>query len=759
MSAAGTILCAAFLAQPALAALPGKFTNPFVETPTRRLFSVTDDFTLMAENSAVSLYLNKQSLAIRILNKKTGYLWSSDVDDFGEDYLNSRWQAFIKSGVTIEYYLERVNASGRTTVDRSATEESFLESGFSTARITAVPDGFKVDAVFGNSGIGVSYQTRITADGIETTMDAQSVVETDTERIVSIQFYPFLGAVRQGTQDGYFVLPDGDGSLIRFDRIYNNITRNYQKRYYGADRGISPEIAAGGAAGEFLRESEAPNYPVYGVIHGIHGNGFVNEIRSGAAFAELLAYPAGVRTNYYFISNRFLLRQPYTYIISTGSSTTMLTPQRAEFRIEERAVLLDGADADYTGAAKTWRASLIRRGLLSESRAGAVGGALGGAPGVAGDIPLCLNVLAGAANEGIFRNSPFVMTGIAAMGSIAADLRDAGVRNIEMRPFHLFKHDLSGSERDRYTLWPGVGSAADLLALKESLEASGGRLVISDAGPNAVYSRTGGIDLKEDVIRNINKRYNTGTWRFGAVNFRDYNLNSRGTAGMIVMDAGELARRGFTAESISLASPASSFNEKSTIWRDAASAEIAAALSAARKQLEYISAFRGNIPPEYFPSIDSLAGVTMSAALYPYITDTIPFTSIVLRGSMDLFTENLNNTANPEENLLRMIEWGVYPAYRITGEDANKLLYSDVSRMQASKYGDWREEIITVYHAVNAALKPVKGAAIADHAALAEGIMKTSYENGAAVYVNYTQAAWEGEGVLIPARGYKVRLP
>jgi hypothetical protein len=170
--------------------------------------------------------------------------------------------------------------------------------------------------------------------------------------------------------------------------------------------------------------------------------------------------------------------------------------------------------------------------------------------------------------------------------------------------------------------------------------------------------------------------------------------------------------------------PASSFNRE-TVWRDAALIEIAQALGRTRETMDYISMPRRGAMPEYFSHLDALMGVTMRTALFPYITDTIPFTALVLRGFVDLFTENLNNTANPQETLLRMIEWGVYPAYLITEEDADKLLYSDMQDFQSSKYTNWRAEILEVYAQVNKALKPVIGAPIGDHEALAEGVMKT----------------------------------
>ncbi|MDR2536473.1 MAG: DUF5696 domain-containing protein, partial [Treponema sp.] len=504
-------------------ALSGKFTNPGTDGPSNQLFSITGAFTLMAEHEHLALYLNEQSLAIRLLNKRTGYIWSSDIDDFGEDYLNDRWKGFINSGVTIEYFLARRNTAGRTAIDRTATEESFLESGFSAAAVTKIPKGFRVRAVFGNSGIGISYETLLTETGIETALNPEDIEETESERIVSVQFYPFLGAVRHGTQQGYFVLPDGDGSLIRFDRVYTNITRNYQKRYFGADRGISP--VPEDALGFTFKESEQLNYPVYGIVHGIHANALVNEILSGAAFAELLVYPAGVRTNYYFISNRYLLRQPYTYIVSTGNQTTMLTPDRANIRIREGITVLEEERADYVGIAQTYRKNLLEQGLLRARIK----------PGEP-DIPLYLNVLAGAANEGIFRNNPILMTSIPDLSAITADLKSREIGNLQVRYCNMWRRELSGSEQDRYALWPGAGSLGELRELDRRLRETGGRLII-DAYPGIAFSRIRGLDLKEEVIRNINKQYLIETARHGAVTKAYHNLNSAGTVKLLLKDA------------------------------------------------------------------------------------------------------------------------------------------------------------------------------------------------------------------------------
>ncbi|MCL2126813.1 MAG: DUF5696 domain-containing protein [Treponema sp.] len=730
-------ICAAFLvfSVTGLAAQSSRFTNPEPEGPANRIFTITEDFTLMAENEAVGLFLNEKTLAVRILNKKNGYIWSSDVEDFGDTYVNNHWKAFMRSGVTIEYYLEKAGSS-----DRRATEESFLDSELSSALVKPVPGGFRVDAVFGESGIGLSYETLITADGVEVSCKSEDIREAAVERIVSVQFYPFLGSVSYGSQPGYFVIPDGDGALIRFDSLYRNISRNYQKRYFGSDPGINAAEPYSG----YLKNRPGLNFPVYGIVHGVRDNALMREIESGFLFAELLVYPAGTRTNFYFISNRYLFRQNYSYIVSTGTETTMITPERAGFGIRERFIVLSGDDACYAGIAKTYRAGL-RRGFSGER------------PGASGAVPVYLNVWAGAASQGILRNGSIIMTSLENLGVMASQLAQAGMRNMHICYENAFKSGLSGTERDRYILRPGLGSEKKMGELSQSLAETGGRLVIK-TNAASVMSKTAGLDLREDVIRNTNGRYAIEPYRFGALRVNRYRLNAAGVSKVIAEDMEALKAFGIDSFIFNVDRPASSFN-KTSLWREDAAAEIAASLAKARAQAAYI-AFEGNsVLPQYLPCIEAVTGFSAEASLFPYVTDTVPFASIVLRGPVDLFAFNLNDASSTEEYLLRVIEWGLYPSCLLTWEYPRELLYSDTFSIISSKYDVWKEDLLRVYNAANEALSAVKGSSIENHKVLETGVMKTTYDNGVEVYVNYNRRPWIGEGVTLPARGSFTRRP
>ena len=49
------------------------------------------------------------------------------------------------------------------------------------------------------------------------------------------------------------------------------------------------------------------------------------------------------------------------------------------------------------------------------------------------------------------------------------------------------------------------------------------------------------------------------------------------------------------------------------------------------------------------------------------------------------------------------------------------------------------------------------GSPIHSHTVVADGVTRTLYENGAAVYVNRGTADWQEDGIRVPAGGYAVK--
>lgn len=61
-----------------------------------------------------------------------------------------------------------------------------------------------------------------------------------------------------------------------------------------------------------------------------------------------------------------------------------------------------------------------------------------------------------------------------------------------------------------------------------------------------------------------------------------------------------------------------------------------------------------------------------------------------------------------------------------------------------------------MYSKANAALKEVEGANITEHKAVADGVVRVTYSNGARVYVNYNSADCTVDGITVPQLNFVV---
>ena len=76
----------------------------------------------------------------------------------------------------------------------------------------------------------------------------------------------------------------------------------------------------------------------------------------------------------------------------------------------------------------------------------------------------------------------------------------------------------------------------------------------------------------------------------------------------------------------------------------------------------------------------------------------------------------------------------------------------DDAAYYASSYARWLDSAGEAYAFLNELLTPVQSARMLGHEKLAEGVFRTHYDNGYAIYVNYTDAPVTFDGVTISAQ-------
>ena len=102
-------------------------------------------------------------------------------------------------------------------------------------------------------------------------------------------------------------------------------------------------------------------------------------------------------------------------------------------------------------------------------------------------------------------------------------------------------------------------------------------------------------------------------------------------------------------------------------------------------------------------------------------------------------------------DLLKSIEYNVYPSYLLTEADNLDLAQTTMADESSTKFTNWEATIEASYQFVTEVLKQVEGQRMLSHTRLNETVFAVTYENGT-IYVNYGATDYTLENAtVIPA--------
>ena len=138
-----------------------------------------------------------------------------------------------------------------------------------------------------------------------------------------------------------------------------------------------------------------------------------------------------------------------------------------------------------------------------------------------------------------------------------------------------------------------------------------------------------------------------------------------------------------------------------------------------------------------------------------YETDSVPFLQLVLSGNMTMIAPYANHGFYSKIDLLKSIEYNVYPSYLLTEADNLDLSKTTLADESSTKFTNWAATIEASYQFVTDVLKQVEGQQMLKHTRINETVFAVTYENGT-VYVNYGATDFMLDGAtVIPAENAK----
>lgn len=712
--------------QNAAAQTPGQKSNQFTQKDTLNSDweidqTIPEGYELTGENPTFQLYTNEATLGFIVVDRRSGYVWRSSLDTFAaKDRLNKSWKAFATSGISIEY-LDTKAVNKRISISNSNVSMD----------VKRIDQGLEGLVTFLDFGITVGVIIRLEASGVSIEVPFEKIREENPDfKLGLLYVYPFFGATRVDSVPGYMLIPDGTGSLIRFTAATKAKDMYYQ-RYYGPDFGMITSLPWDPMVNRAYRVSA----PVFGMVHGYKQNAYISIVEKGAPYGELQAHPSGIITNFNFLYSAFVYNESYYQATNrSGAGVTTLQDKTNHFDVKIHYRFLTKDDGDYVGMARSYQQYLVEQGILKKivSDDNAMG--------------MRLEFLGGDKERVLLWDRMIPMTTIRQMSDI---LKDLGFHDLDVVYYGWQPLGASNMPPKTLKVDGSLGSVSQLRSVVDDVHANGGRFSLY-LDPQAAIWYESGYSPRNDLAMSITNANLSWYNRQKANYFLNWEALSSRYASLSAdvaanLNAG-LALDGIGSILYSDFKPNHVLNRADTVQR------YQELLGAANKDLSFYQ------PNDYmYGFMQAYYDMPITTSGYIYTTDLVPFLQIVFAGYLPYYGPALNFSSNLREDLLRQVDFGVYPAFFLTQEVTAKMLNTRSTWIYTSSYTQWAKEIKQTYAWMNNLLGPVKGQAIAGREVLDDGVVATTYANGKQIVVNYTNSPYTLDGLVVNSQDAIIR--
>ncbi len=583
-----------------------------------------------------------------------------------------------------------------------------------------------------------ALKVNIPADEIEYDKDAFILTQ--------LRIFPFMGAGKVG-EEGYVFVPDGSGALVPFNndgRIASVYTAN---RMYGPD-GAEAKIDRGSTYYEYRN-------PVFGVKTGEHA--VFGIVTDGDATTMICNQVGNITHSYNTAYATFIISQNAQYESYTMEQAPWIQYDRNGYQgmISLNYYLLTGDDADYVGMAKIYRDYILsKREGKNEGK-------------TASGLPIYIETLGTVGNNtrvlGIPGYRNVEVTSYDEAAEMLKELTSLGVSNIKFRYLAWCNNGFYTGVPTGIDLEKKVGSKRDLKALEKVADELGSELFMDinvlTAARHGKYDP--GFIISSDGIRDLFQKqsyYPHFNPTMEIVKGWKYCMNPKKVLSYFEKMTKDYDKLNVGSISLSdLGTVLNSNYKRSDYTNRQESLEIMKeVMKRADERYDSVLVEEGNAYTLAYA--DHILGLPVSNSSYSVELKSVPFIQIALHGIADYAGEPLNVSASYEDELLKSIEYGCAPYFRLCDADGSILKKSFIVEedLYDVDYDKWKTEVARVYAEMDNVLGKVTDAFITDHEEIAGGLFVTSYDNGYRIVVNYNEKDAVYEGQTISAKGYAV---
>jgi hypothetical protein len=714
-------------------------------TPIAEASSDVPGFELVAESENLKLYTDTASANVAVYDKRTGETtYTNPLNADNDTVANAVNKSYLKSQFLLYYYNADVTSGSMCSYTDSVEKGQYSWEGLEKGIRYIYEVGEETGIHF-----SVPLEYRLNDDNLEVSIPVSGIGEYNDGYIYRIAMLRYMGATSYD-DEGYFVVPNGSGSIINFNNGKSG-QGNYSQYIYDID-----PLAANYTTIENL---ESAKLPIYGICK--ENSSILVSVEDGASTAVLTAAVSGTDSDYNYAYPSFVLRIADN-LRMFGDATQdvyVMEPDAYDVNLCTRYTFLTSDYTGYSGIANYYRNRLIDEGILT-------------AKTESGDIPFYYDVIGGVKETshflGIQYLHTFSMTDFDEAGQMSDILAADGVTNQVMNLQGWFNGGYYHDAADKIKVIWKLGGKSGLEGLNETLKNNGGKLYVDTAFQEVTWADDGFASNME-----ASRYYGAGyVATFGQIN----PATLRNTSGL-----------GYEENIYSLLSPkylpryVSKFAKKiQNIDVDGISLrDLGNVLTSDKKRTNQINreealdvvlgqfevlentnkSIMTNAANGYaFAYSDDIINAPLSGSDITITDADVPLYEMILHGCVDYSSDVLNfeNADDLDKTLLKLIEAGASPHYIFTWEESSEMKMTALNRYYSTTFANWEDDAVEAYNTVNEALKEVSGAAIVEHEILSSSVRRITYDNGVVIYVNYSDKAETADGLEIPAMGYRL---
>lgn len=559
--------------------------------------------------------------------------------------------------------------------------------------------------------------------------------------------------------EGYFLVPNGSGSLINLNSPDCDGYTDYTERFYGTDDVLFDNE-------ERVQETVTPKLPVFG-LHADTRDMFVIVSR-GESLGELHVQTANDKsckngtslTNYNTAYCKFYLRAENEVAMSATDKFIVWNDKMFDTQITTNYCFLTDEYQGYSGMANYYREYLESNKLIAKAD-------------TKDSIGMYIDLIGSVKGEtsllGFNYETVIPATTFKQAKAIVDTFYDKNITNLVINYQGWMNDGYYHETADHIKTVSKLGSKKNYNDFVKYVTDKGGKVFgdmsiinISFAAEEFQYTKEGSRTFGTGYTAAYGKTGPTTYSNSASLGYRAnlYNVLSPKFIYGYVEDSVKQMDK-FKGSGISYRDLGNVLNgdykKTNIIDREHAKEIVIASLKHAGESGKNIMVNEPNVYALAYAT--EVINAPLGDNNYIFVDCEVPFYEMVIHGLINYAGTPINLSADTTlvDNILACVEYGAAPHFTFSYEPASKLKYTALNNLYSTNYANWVDEATMIYNDVNEVLSKVTAAKIVKHEILNADntAKKITYDNGVVIYVNYSsESVTLDDGRVMEAKSF-----